>query len=202
MTATPPLDLASVRSSEFPMTAIWSYLNHASVGPLPRRTIRALDEFHQAMAVPHVWEAGDRGAQLCEVRSAVARLAGGAAERVAIVSSAGHGISICAAGIDWRDGDEVVIPHSEYPSLAIPFLAQEDRGIRVRWAAKNDDGRTTMDAIESAITARTRAIAISHVEFADGYLNDLVELGQLCRNRGSPVDRRRNAISRSRSDRC
>ncbi len=184
MTATPKFDPASVRASEFPMTRIWSYLNHASVGPLPQRTIRALDEFNQAMAVPQVWEAGDRGAQLCAVRGAVARLAGSAAERVAIVSSAGHGISICAAGIDWRNGDEVVIPHSEYPSLAIPFLAQGDLGVRVRWAAKTDDGRTSMDAIESAITARTRAIAISHVEFADGYLNDLAELGQLCRDRG------------------
>jgi selenocysteine lyase/cysteine desulfurase len=100
------------------------------------------------------------------------------------VSSAGHGVSICATGIDWRDGDEVVIPQSEYPSLAIPFLAQERCGVRVRWAARTADGRTDPDAIEAAITPRSRAVAISHVEYADGFRNDLESLGALCRTRG------------------
>jgi selenocysteine lyase/cysteine desulfurase len=166
------------------MTEMWAYLNHASVGPLPQRTVRALDEANRLFAIPQLWEAGDRGGPLCDVREAVARLSGGAAERVAIVASAAHGISICANGIDWRDGDEVVIPHSEYPSLAIPFLALADRGVRVHWARKNATGRTDLNAIEAAITPRTRAVALSHVEFADGYHNDLRALGSLCRDHG------------------
>lgn len=178
------IDTATLRASEFPMTDIWAYLNHATVGPLPQRTIQVLDAFNRTFAVPHIWEAGDRGAALCDVRSRIARIAGGEAERVAIVASAAHGISICAAGIDWRDGDEVVIPHSEYPSLAIPFLAQADRGVHVRWAPKTTDGRTDLNAIEAAITPRTRAVAISQVEFADGFRNDVQALGSLCRDRG------------------
>jgi cysteine desulfurase / selenocysteine lyase len=178
------IDTASLRAGEFPLTGIWAYLNHATVGPLPQRTVRALDEFNQSFAVPHIWEVADRGSPLCDVRERVAKLAGGAAERVAIVASAAHGISICAAGINWRDGDEVVIPHSEYPSLAIPFLAQAERGVQVRWAAKGADGRTDVNAIEAAITPRTRAVALSQVEFADGFRNDLIALGSLCRDRG------------------
>lgn len=96
-------------------------------------------------------------------------------------------LGICAAGIDWRDGDEVVIPHSEYPSLAIPFLAQAGRGVHVRWAAKTDDQRTDLNAIEAAITRRTRAVAISDVEYADGFRNDPAVLGSLCRDRGLPL---------------
>lgn len=165
------------------MSSIWAYLNHASVGPLPRRTVDALDAINRAFMLPQVWEAGNRGAELCDVRSGIARMAGGAEDRVAIVASAAHGISVCAAGIDWRDGDEVVIPHSEYPSLAIPFLAQAERGVQVRWAPKTADARTDLNAIEAAITGRTRAVAISHVEFADGFRNDLQALGELCRDR-------------------
>lgn len=184
MTTETQIDTAALRASEFPMTDVWAYVNHASVGPLPQRTVRALDEINRLFSVPQLWEAGDRGGSLCDVREGIARLAGGVAERVAIVASAAHGISICATGIDWRDGDEVVIPHSEYPSLAIPFLALADRGVRVSWAAKSGDGRTDVNAIEAAITSRTRVIAISHVEFADGYRNDLQALGSLCREYG------------------
>ncbi len=178
------IDTATLRLTEFPMSSTWAYLNHATVGPLPQRTVHALDAFNRLFTIPHIWEAGDRGGPLCALRASTANLAGGSAERVAIVASAAHGISICAAGIDWRTGDEVVIPHSEYPSLAIPFLAQAERGVTVRWAAKNADGRTDLSAIESAITPRTRAVAISQVEFADGFRNDLPALGSLCRDRG------------------
>lgn len=184
MTTASPIDTATLRTTEFPLTNIWAYLNHATVGPLPQRTIDALDAINRAFAVPHIWEAGDRGRPLCEVRTGIARIAGADAERVAIVASAAHGISICATGIDWHDGDEVVIPHSEYPSLAIPFLAQAEHGVQVRWAPKTAAGRTDLNAIESAISPRTRVIALSHVEFADGFRNDLAALGALCRDRG------------------
>lgn len=178
------IETAALRTSEFPVSEVWAYLNHASVGPLPNRTINALDEINRAFTVPQIWEAGNRGGALCDVRCGIARIAGGAEERVAIVASAAHGISVCASGIDWRDGDDVIIPHAEYPSLAIPFLAQSERGVRVRWAAKTADARTDLNAIEAAITPHTRAVAISHVEFADGFRNDLKTLGALCRDRG------------------
>lgn len=179
-----PIDTATLREVEFPLTRTWAYLNHASVGPYPQRTIRALDEINRAFATPHVWEAGDRHAPQRYVREAIARIAGATPDRVAITASLAHGISIAAAGIDCREGDEVLIPQSEYPSLALPFLAQEYRGLRVRWAQRDAEGRTDLNAIEAAIGERTRAIALSHVEFADGYRNDLRALGALCRERG------------------
>jgi cysteine desulfurase/selenocysteine lyase len=178
-----PIDTARLRDEEFPLTRTWAYLNHASVGPFPQRTVRALDEINRAFTAPNVWEAENRGAQQEYVRTAIAGLAGAQPERVAITSSLAHGISIAAAGIQCSDGDEVIVPHSEYPSLALPFLAQEARGLRVRWVPKNADGRTDLNAIEAAINERTRAVALSHVEFADGFRNDLQTLGALCRAR-------------------
>jgi selenocysteine lyase/cysteine desulfurase len=177
------IDTARMRAEEFPLSREWAYLNHASVGPLPQRTLRALDEVNRLFARPHVWEAGDRGQPACAVRAAIAGITGAQAQRVAFVASLAHGISICAAGIDAKPGDNVVIPQSEYPSLALPFLAQEPRGLQVRWAPKSPEGRTDLDAIARAIDGRTRAVALSHVEFADGFRNDLAALGQLCRDR-------------------
>lgn len=179
-----PIDTAALREREFPLTREWAYLNHGSIGPFPQRTQRALAAINEQFGTPHLWEAVDRAAPQRAVREAIARFAGTSADRVAFTGSLAHGMSICAGGVDWRPGDEVVIPHSEYPSLALPFLAQEYRGVRVRWAPKDEGGRTSLDRIAAAIGERTRAIAISHVEYADGYRNDLAALGQLCRDRG------------------
>jgi cysteine desulfurase / selenocysteine lyase len=184
MTSTAPaIDTARLRADEFPMTERWAYLSHASVGPLPQRTVRALDAINRTFTTPHIWEAGERATSGCQAREALAGLVGAPPERITFVASAGHGVSVCAAGVDCAPGDEVVIPHAEYPSLAVPFLAQAYRGLRVRWVPKTTDGRTSLDAIADAITPRTRAVAISHVEYADGYRNDLRQLAALCRER-------------------
>lgn len=178
-----PLNTARLRVEEFPASERWAYLSHASVGPLPRRTIEALDAINRGFMTPHIWEAGERADSGCAARAALAGIVGAAPERITFVGSAGHGVSICAAGVECAPGDEVVIPRSEYPSLALPFLAQAPRGLRVRWAPKTADGRTSLDAIADAMGPRTRAVAISHVEYADGYRNDLRQLAALCRTR-------------------
>lgn len=182
-TTTATIDTATLRRDEFPLTERWGYLNHGSVGPLPTRTIQALRAINDCFAEPHLWEISDRNVPQCAVRAGIGRLAGVAPERVAFVGSTGHAISICAAGIDWHSGDEVVIPQSEYPSLAIPFLAQAPAGVTVRWARKNAAGRTDLNAIEAELSERTRAVAISYVEYADGFRNDLASLAELCRAR-------------------
>lgn len=181
--STTPIDTSWIREQEFPLTQRWAYLNHGSVGPLPTRTIQALNAVNACFAEPHLWEISNRCAPQCAVRDTIARLAGVRPARVAFVGSTGHGISICAAGIDWQTGDEVVIPQSEYPSLALPFLAQAINGVSVRWAPKNAAGRTDLNAIEAEMSDRTRAVAISYVEYADGYRNDLSALAEFCRSR-------------------
>jgi cysteine desulfurase / selenocysteine lyase len=45
-------------------------------------------------------------------------------------------------------------------------------------------GFTDLNRIADAIDDRTRALAISHVEFMDGFRNDLAAIGRLCQDRG------------------
>src|SRR5437763_11598685 len=44
--------------------------------------------------------------------------------------------------------------------------------------------RVVMDDLRDAMDGRTRILAVSSVEFASGFRNDLDALGQLCRERG------------------
>src|SRR3712207_4024999 len=101
MTAgTATIDTESLRTTAFPLAAEWAYLTHAPVRPLPQRTLRRLNEMNHLFTTPHIWEAGAGDAPACRARESVAGMTGAAGDNVAFVSSAAHGISICAAGID------------------------------------------------------------------------------------------------------
>jgi selenocysteine lyase/cysteine desulfurase len=49
---------------------------------------------------------------------------------------------------------------------------------------EKDGPSTPLSSIERAMTARTRLVAVSHVEFLNGYRHDMNALGALCSSRG------------------
>ena len=49
---------------------------------------------------------------------------------------------------------------------------------------KSVDGRLTVGSIAEEIDSRTRAVSISHVEFGNGFRNDLAAIGALCCEKG------------------
>ena len=59
----------------------------------------------------------------------------------------------------------------------------ESFGVSLRQVQSRDD-RIWIEDLGAAMDDRTRVLAISHVEFATGFRNDLDALGELCRNRG------------------
>jgi cysteine desulfurase / selenocysteine lyase len=169
---------------EFPMTADLSYLNHAAWGPFPARTVKAIEEYARGWASPGNFDSGFGEQVIADVRAGIAELAGGDPSMVAFTSSLAEGMNLLVNGIDWQPGENVVLPVEEFPSVVYPLLNLEYRGVRVKFVDKDDEGRTDIGKIEAAIDEKTRAVAISHVEYADGFRNDLHTLGALCKSRG------------------
>ena len=63
-----------LRESEFPWTAETTYLNNASIGPIPERTRRAVDEFNAKRTAPYLLPDRDLAEVLADARAAVAEL--------------------------------------------------------------------------------------------------------------------------------
>ncbi|CAN5695560.1 aminotransferase class V-fold PLP-dependent enzyme [soil metagenome] len=169
---------------EFPLTNDWSYLNHAAHGPFPARTIEAVKQYAESWGSPPD-VAGDYSANLVrEVKEGVAELAGGRSDNVAFVGSLADGMNLLGNGLDWKEGDNVLIPGHEFPSVVYPFLNLQRKGVEIRFIDQNDQGRTDIGLFEAAMDDNTRAVAISHIEWQDGYRNDLKALGDICRERG------------------
>lgn len=175
---------AGAHRDEFPMTSDWAYLNHAAHGPYPARTVKALQDYAASWASPSDYDESRSDQVIAGAREGIAELAGGSPSMVTFNGSLAEGMNLLANGIDWNEGDNVLIPVEEFPSVVYPFLNLQYRGVTVRFVEKNAKGRTDIGLIEAAMDERTRAVALSHVEFMDGYKNDLKALGSLCQSKG------------------
>ena len=170
--------------SEFAVTQTYAYLNHAAVGVLPQRTKRALDAFVEAHAEGGVMGVYPYENRMPEFRETVGRYIGGRGEDVAILRNTGDGANAIAGGLDWRDGDEMLLCDDEFPSNAVPWLALRDRGVNVRLFSTTR-GRLTPEALRGVLTPRTRLVAVSWVGFHDGYRHDLAGLAEVAHANGT-----------------
>ncbi|APW59981.1 aminotransferase class V-fold PLP-dependent enzyme [Paludisphaera borealis] len=173
----------TLRDAEFPVARNWAYLDHAAVAPLPRRSAMAIrawaDDQAEHGAVD--WPSWERKVEA--LRDGLAAWIGADRDEVAFVSSTTHGIGLVAEGFPWNEGDHIVVPAEEYPSNIYPWMNLASRGVAVRLVPTRDD-RVWIEDLRDAMDARTRMLAVSHVEFASGFRNDLDALGELCRSRG------------------
>jgi cysteine desulfurase / selenocysteine lyase len=166
----------------FPTTGRWNYLNHATYGPFSVETTRAIAKLASAWEVPPELDHDENGRTVDAVREMIASIVNGSPQNFAFTGSLADSMSLAASGIDWRPGDNCVIPVDEFPSLVYPFLNLERRGVEVRFVDKDDYGFTSIDKIREATDNSTRAIVLSHVEFMTGFRNDLPSLTQLARD--------------------
>lgn len=168
--------------SMFPGVTRQTYLNAAAQSLLPIPVVEAMNDLARTHS-----EFGINGyptylETLQRARAAGGRLLGVAAEQIAFVGSTTSAISQLAGGIDWRDGDEVLVGDVEFPAVVLPWLAQQPRGARVRFVP-SEDGRLPAERLLEAIGPRTRVVAVSHVQWTTGYRMELEELGRVCRER-------------------
>jgi selenocysteine lyase/cysteine desulfurase len=178
-----PIDVAPYREKEFPVTTKYVYLNHAGVSPIPASAaeagtavlVRARDE--GAVRLRKWAEIGN------EARRRFAQLVGGAPEEVAFVKNTSEGLSIVAAGFPWKEGDNLVTSNVEFPSNIYPWMRLQSRNVEVRMVAARE-GRVRKEDLFRACDGKTRMIALSSVEFSNGYRNDLSGIGEYCQHHG------------------
>jgi cysteine desulfurase/selenocysteine lyase len=168
--------------SEFPVADKYIYLDHAGVAPISLRVKNAVQTFLSESASGGAFHYGKWAQQIVDTRRACARLLYAEPDDVAFVRSTSHGLSIVAQGLDWKAGDNLLIYEKDFPSNIYPWLALRTKGVEVR-TIPTREGRILLEDIEALIDARTRLLAISSVQFLNGFRLDLAKAGELCRSR-------------------
>jgi cysteine desulfurase / selenocysteine lyase len=168
-------DWARVRG-EFPSLAEWTFLNTATFGQLPRRSVEAVAR-HFA----------ERDATACanfltwfddhdRLRAKLARLFNATVEDVAFVPNAATALALLGAGLDWREGDEIITLENEFPNQIYAPAHLGRRGVVVHEAP--------FARVFDLLNPRTRLVALSTVNYATGFRAPLDELCRECARRG------------------
>jgi cysteine desulfurase / selenocysteine lyase len=203
-----PFDVAGLRRAEFPWTDETVYLNNASIGPLPERTRLALEAFNQRRATPFRLPDRDLFGTLTESRRLIAGLVSATPEEIALTVNTSFGLGVAARALPLRPGDVVLVSDREFPANVYPWLRLRETGVEVELvpttAAGWPDEARILRRLEDP---RVRALAVSLVQFSNGYRVDLAALSAATRRTGAylvvdaiqavgqvPVDLRRTPV--------
>ncbi len=183
MSTDPAILSQAMREQEFPITAEHTYLNTATQGPLPASTRHALEQAVVRAQFPDTPRGRvDRPAgELARTR--LAGLLHVGVDDLTFTPNTTYGLNVCAHGIDWRPGDNVVIPDREFPSLMYTWLHLRPLEVEVRCVDWHGDG-PDVDTLMAAVDSRTRVVSCSAVAWDTGYRIDLEPLGRRCAQAG------------------
>lgn len=157
-----------------------AYLNHAASSPLPRRSAEALQRYldDRERVVP-MYQENRQDYDPTGLRAGLGALLGAPAGAVAFVPTTTDGIAGVLKGIDWRAGDNVVVPADDFPGVVYAVLNLARQGVEPRLVPV--EGHLDLDRLDAAVDARTRAVVASHVNWTTGYRIDLADLAGICR---------------------
>ncbi|MGD8726221.1 MAG: aminotransferase class V-fold PLP-dependent enzyme, partial [Gemmatimonadales bacterium] len=178
--------IADLRRTEFPWADETTYLNNASIGPLPERTRRVLDEFSAMRAAPHRLPDSLLMDGLMEARVTVSRLLNAKVSEVGLATNTSYGLNVASLSLPVMSGETVLISDKEFPANVYPWLMLRDRGVAVELAPTLANGWPDEGfLLERLRDPSVRVLAVSFVQFSNGYRVDLARLSEACRANGT-----------------
>jgi selenocysteine lyase/cysteine desulfurase len=174
--------------NEFPALQRQIFLDSACVSLTPQRAVEKLRSFLDMAAYCPSGSSTQHHLDMDEMRRQarpqIAKLINADEGDIALVESTTHGLSLVANAIPLERGDRVVICDLEFLEVAVPWMQKRaECGIEID-SVPNRHGQILIEDIEAAIGKRTRVVAISSVQWSNGFRCDLEALSRLCRDRG------------------
>ncbi len=173
--------------AQFPVIKRYTYLNHAAVGPLPQRVLDEVSRINQDKGYSGGLHWMDWEEEAEETRKIIARLINAHPEEIAFVQNTSVGLSIIANGLNWEKTDNIVINDLEFPSNLFPWQIQAKRHRLVTKTVQNRNEKLAMEDFEEKIDRHTKIVAVSHVQFSNGFKVDLQRLSKLAHENGGYV---------------
>lgn len=171
---------------DFPTLKNHTYLALANKAPLPRQVEAAMREW-MADIYDNAGEVSFSMDPIEQTRETVARVFGAPAHTVALIKNTSEGINIVAKGFNLNPGDNVVISEFEHENNTFPWRYLEAKGVEVRMAEPDEDGRLTIDCYQPLIDERTKVVAASWVSYGNGFRQDVPTLAAVCHNAGAKL---------------
>ena len=169
-------DVHSVRE-DFPVLKEVIYLDNAATTQTPVPAVRAMEEYFFKYAGNH-----GRGAHRLarettnhyeDARESVAAFLNADVKKTIFTRNATESINVVARGFPWKDGDHVIVTLVEHHSNLLPWMRLKDEGVDLTIVKPDITGVVDPGNIISAITGRTRLIAVTQVSNVFGSIQDV-----------------------------
>ena len=174
---------------DFPILGDIIYFDNAATSFSPEPVIEAMVEFEHRyranvgrgvhhftqIASQRYWHAHDK----------VAQFIGGTDGVTVFTKNTTESINMVAQGLVWSSGDRVITSILEHHSNLLPWrnLARQDVSLDV--IGINNDYSLDLEALERAITPRTRLIAVTHASNVIGVVTPIPEIAKICHDNGA-----------------
>jgi selenocysteine lyase/cysteine desulfurase len=126
-----------------------------------------------------------------KITERLAKLAGCGADELIITRNTTEALDLVIGGLDWKPGDEAIMAYQDYGAMLDMFEQVQDRyGVKrimlsVPNHPKNDE--EIVQLYEHAITAKTRAILVSHMINISGQILPIKKICEIAHAKGVQV---------------
>jgi len=165
------IDWTEIRK-QFPVTNRLAYLNSAAAGPVSIASHSAATDYYQKMMSDGDVHWNRWLAEREAVRERLAKLINAEPDEIAFTTNTSSGMNLIVDALEERG--EVISSELEFPVTTLPWM---HRRIPVHLLPAGD-GEVQMQKLRGAMTHNTGTIALSHVQFSNGFRIDLEELGR------------------------
>ncbi|MFW9906316.1 MAG: aminotransferase class V-fold PLP-dependent enzyme [Candidatus Thorarchaeota archaeon] len=183
------MDLENLRKA-FPITEKAIFLNHAAISPSPTPVIEECrkwlvhNKMYGDMYFPNLGE-------ILEGIDSDRRLVGKfinaqfPEEEIAFTYNTSYGLAAIAEAIKWEKGDKIVINDLEYTSNSYTYQALANKFGLLLEVIPNVRGALPLESFAHKIDQATRLVAVSHVQFSNGFRINLNELSKICHEKNA-----------------
>ena len=175
------MSLSSYRKY-FPITATDIYLNHAAVSPLSTKVVEAIEQILKMRSSGQIEVFPESVEEKKKLKKNLATLIDGEPDNIAIIGNTSEGFNWLVHGLEWNEGDRVLLVENEFPANIYPFLNLEQHGVIIDYVPVRD-GFIYPEDIENTIQPDTKLLSISFVGFLNGFRNQLSDISRICRER-------------------
>jgi cysteine desulfurase / selenocysteine lyase len=155
------------------------FFNNASWAPMLRPVKKSIEAYWEH--IYNLYQPDDESMDyLQQIREQAAFMIGADVSEIGYAFNTSHGISLAATGLGLQAGDEVLLADNDFPSVPYAFKGLERNGVFLKYVPAVN-GNFSIDEARKLVTPRTRILAISFVQYFNGFRNDLKAIGRFCK---------------------
>ncbi|RFB11490.1 aminotransferase class V-fold PLP-dependent enzyme [Bacillus sp. HNG] len=170
--------------SLFPILATHTHLASCSQGALAKSVSKAIEEYHNSLLLSGSnWN--EAISKVDETRVKFAELIGAETDEVAVLCSVSDAISAIATSLPYQqEKNKIMFTDIDFPTVGHIWFAQEPFKDNIS-VIRSSNGEIPLEQYEKEITTDTLITCIPHVNYYNGYKQNVREIAGIVHRKGS-----------------